>query len=149
MVPGFIRDFLDHAADLLGTIRDRAAGLAGQVKEKFNAGPKLKLISAGAILGVVLVVTGIMLFLTWNSRVRRMGDAEAVAELFRMELPPEELFLDDEPDFLPDLLPERERRNEWNAGDARPYWTDPGDEDPGVYEDMMTTVVDGIMERLP
>jgi hypothetical protein len=149
MALGFIRDFLDHAADLWGIIYDRTAGLAGRVREKFNADPKLKLISAGAILGVILVVTGIMLFLTRNSRVRRTGDSEAVAELFRTELPPEELFLDDEPDFLPDLLPERERRDEWNADDARPYWTDPGDEGTGVYEDMITTVVDGIMERLP
>jgi hypothetical protein len=165
MALGFIRNLLDHAADLLGTIRDGIAGLAGRmtlpalkggvlhpripIKEKFNADPRLKLISAGAILGVILVVTGIMLFLTRNSRVRRTEDAEAIAELFRMELPPEELFLDDEPDFLPDLLPERERRDEWNADDTRPYWTDPGDEGTGVYEDMMSAVVDGIMERLP
>jgi hypothetical protein len=59
------------------------------------------------------------------------------------------LFLDDEPDFLPEVLLERERRDIWNADDVRPYWTDPGDEEAGVYENMMGKIVDGIMERVP
>jgi hypothetical protein len=149
MAPGFIRDFLDHAANLLNTVRDRAAFFAGQVKERFNADPKLKLISAGAILGTILVILGIMLMLTGNGRISRTRDSEDIAELFRVDLPPEELFPDDEPDFLPGVLPERERRTGWNAGDARPYWTDPGDEGTEVYENMMGSVIDGIMERVP
>jgi hypothetical protein len=149
MAPGFMGDFLDRAADLLRAIRDGAAVLAGRVKERLDADPKLKLISAAAILGAVLVILGIMLFLTRNGRARRIQDSETIAEIFRVELPPEELFLDDEPDFLPEVLLERERRDEWNADDARPYWTDPGDEGIEVYEDMMGSVVDGIMERVP
>jgi hypothetical protein len=149
MALGFIGDFLERAADFLRMVRGRAVDWTGRIKERFNAGPRLKLIAAGAILGTVLVILGIMLVLTRNSRARRVRDSEAVAELFRMELPPEELFLDDEPDFLPDLLPERERRDAWDADDVRPYWTDPGDEDVRVYEDMMGAVVDGIMEGVP
>jgi hypothetical protein len=149
MALGFIGDFLDRAADFFRVIRDKAAGSIGQVKERANAGPKLKLIAAGAILGTIAVIVAMMLVLTRIGRARRTRDSEAVTELFRMELPPEELFLDDEPDFLPELLPERERRDSWDAGDVRPYWTDPGDEGAGVYEDMMGAVVDGIMERVP
>jgi hypothetical protein len=149
MALGFMGDFLDRAADFLGAARDKAAGLIGRVKDRLNANPKLRLVAAAAILGTVLVIFGIMLTLTRNNRTRRMQDSETVAELFRMELPPEELFLDDEPDFLPELLPEREPRDTWNADDVRPYWTDPADEGAGVYEDMMGAVVDGIMERVP
>ena len=140
---------MERAADFFGTVHDRAVGWIGRIKERFNAGPRLKLIAAGAILGTILVILGIMLVLTQNNRARRLRDSEAVVELFRMEIPPEELFLDDEPDFLPDLLPERERRDAWDADDVRPYWTDPGDEDVRVYEDMMGAVVDGIMEGVP
>jgi hypothetical protein len=149
MALGFIGDFLDRAAGFLGMIRDKAAGLIGRVKERLDADPKLKLIAAGAILGTVLVILGMMVMLTRNNRARRTPDSESTAELFRMELPPEELFLDDEPDFLPELLPERERRDVWTADDIRPYWTDPENEDAEVYEEMMGAVVDGIMERLP
>jgi hypothetical protein len=149
MALGFIGEFLDQVVNFFGTVRDRAVDLTDRVKERFKADPRLKLIAAGAILGTVLVVLGIMLILTRNNRARRIRDSEAVAELFRMELPPEELFLDDEPDFLPELLPERERRDAWNADDVRPYWTDPGDEGAGVYEEMMGAAVDEIMEKIP
>lgn len=149
MALGFIGDFLDRAAIFFGIVRDRAAALAGRVKERFNADPKLKLISAVAVFGTIALILGIMLLLTRNSRVRRMQDSETITGIFRMELPPEELFLDDEPDFLPEVLPERERRDKWNADDVRPYWTDPVDGEAGVYENMMGKVVDGIMEQVP
>ena len=149
MALGFIGDFLDRAAIFLRIVRDRAAALAGRAKERFNADPKLKLISAGAVFGTIALILGIMLLLTRNSRARRMQDSETITEIFRMELPPEELFLDDEPDFLPEVLLERERRDKWSADDVRPYWTDPADEEAGVYENMMGKAVDGIMERVP
>jgi hypothetical protein len=147
MALGFIGNFLSRASNFMRLVRVKAAGLADRIKRRLNAGPKFKLIAAGAILGIVLAILGIILIL--NNRVRRPPDSEALTELFRMELPPDELFLDDEPDFLPDLLPERERRDTWNADDIRSYWTDPAEEDAGVYEDMMGAVVDEIMEHLP
>jgi hypothetical protein len=140
---------LGFMGDFLGTVRDWAAGLTGRIKGIFNAGPKFKLIAAGAIFGTILVIFAIMLLLIWNSRSRRPTDSEAVMGLFRMKLPPEDLFLDDEPDFLPDMLLGRERRDAWNVDDVRPYWTDPADEGAGVYKDVMGAVVDGIMERVP
>jgi hypothetical protein len=150
MAFGFLKDFLDNAADFLEDVRDKAAGLSGRVRERFNANPKLKIIFAAAVLGMVLVVAGVMLILTRSGRApRRTRDSEDIAELFRMEIPPEDLFLGDEPDFLPDMLPEREQRGEWTGDDVRPYWTNPGDEGVKVYEDMMGAVVDGIMERVP
>lgn len=61
----------------------------------------------------------------------------------------EELFMADEPDFLPPVLLERERRDAWTIEDVRPYWTDPLEEGAAVYQDMMSGVVDRIMERVP
>jgi hypothetical protein len=153
MALGFIKNFLDHAAGFFGDIHEKfvdlTAEITGTVKEQFEADPKLKIISAGIALAVVLVIAGMMLILTRNSRSRRMRDSDAVAELFRMELPAEELFLGDEPDFLPEVLLEREQREEWTADDARPYWIDPADEGDKIYEDMIGVVVDRIMERIP
>jgi hypothetical protein len=149
MASGFIKDFLDLAADFLGDFREKIAGLTAGAHKKFGAGPKLKIICAGLVLAVVLVIVGMMLLLTRNSRARRTRDSDAIAELFRVELPAEELFLGDEPDFLPEVLLERERRDVWTADDARPYWTDPGNEGDKVYEDMMGDVVERIMERVP
>jgi hypothetical protein len=63
-------------------------------------------------------------------------------------IPPEELFLPDEPDFLPTVIFEREPRK-WNAEDALPFWTNPLENNPGQWQDDIKSVVDGIMERVP
>jgi hypothetical protein len=42
-----------------------------------------------------------------------------------LAIPAEELFLPDEPDFLPGTLLERERRTSWTEQDAVEYWQDP------------------------
>jgi hypothetical protein len=149
MALGFVKGLLARSADFLKRNSGNAAGLIGRVKEKFNAGPKLKKIIIAVLIGVVVVIASVMLILMRDTQPAPTRDSDAVAELFRMELPPEEFFLGDEPDFLPRLIPERERRDAWNADDARPYWTNPGDEGVKVYEDTMSAVVDEIMERLP
>jgi hypothetical protein len=153
MVPGFVKGLLARFADSSKRSSGNAVGLIGRtigrIKGKFNAKPKLKKIIVAVLIGAVAVITSAMLILMRNPQPAPTRDSDAVAELFRMELPPEELFLGDEPDFLPALIPERERRDAWNADDARPYWTNPGDEEAKVYEDMMSAVVDEIMERLP
>jgi hypothetical protein len=148
MALGFVKGLLARFTDFSKRSSGNAVGLIGRVKGKFNISPKLKKIIAAALIGAA-VITSTMLILTRNTPPPPARDSEAVAELFRMELPPEELFLGDEPDFLPALIPERERRDSWNADDARLYWTNPGDEGVQVYEDMMSSVVDEIMERLP
>jgi hypothetical protein len=54
-----------------------------------------------------------------------------------------------EPDFLPETLPERERRESWTAEDAQPFWIDPLDEGASEYTDLMSSVIDDLMERIP
>jgi hypothetical protein len=63
-------------------------------------------------------------------------------------IPPEELFLPDEPDFLPTVILEREPRK-WSAEDALPFWTNPLKNNPGQWQDDIKSVVDEIMERVP
>jgi hypothetical protein len=149
MALGFVKVFLAQFADFLKRVSGSAASLTGRVKEKTKIGSKLRKTIAAAVVGAVVVITSLMLILARNARPALPSqDSDAVAELFRMELPPEELFLGGEPDFLPRLIPERERRDAWDADNARPYWTNPGGEG-AVYEGMMSAVVDEIMEQVP
>jgi hypothetical protein len=67
-------------------------------------------------------------------------------------VPVEEFFLPGEPDFLPETIPEREKRGAWTTEDAEPFWTDPagpGAADAGRYTDLMSTVIDDLMEMVP
>jgi hypothetical protein len=104
-------------------------------------------------LGVLLVTLCIIVILvstTGNARNAAAGDTQTLDEIFSPRtIPPEEFFLPEEPDFLPETLPEREKRESWTAEDAEPFWTDPVDEGAGVYVDLMSTGIDDLMERVP
>jgi hypothetical protein len=64
-------------------------------------------------------------------------------------IPPEELFLPDEPDFLPGVIPERERRSLWTAEDAEPYWYNPLERGKEEWRNRIRTVLDEFLEHVP
>jgi hypothetical protein len=64
-------------------------------------------------------------------------------------IPPEDLFLPDEPDFIPGVMPERERRETWTADDAAPFWVDPLKNGEQQWRDRIEETIDKIMESIP
>jgi hypothetical protein len=165
MAFGFIARILDRAAVFFGGIRDKItglggflAGIGGRVAQKFppvrsktgdvfKSNPKTLIIGGGGAAAVLVVCIIVALIL--NLRNGSRPAEPSITELFGSSLPPEELFLPGEPDFLPPVLLERERREAWTLEDAVPYWTDPLDEGRDRYEGIAGRVVDGIMERVP
>jgi hypothetical protein len=67
----------------------------------------------------------------------------------RALIPPEELFLPGEPDFVPGVLPGRERRTSWTAGDAALYWQDPLKNGEERWRERVEAAVDEALERVP
>ncbi|MDR2418999.1 MAG: hypothetical protein LBD79_08090 [Treponema sp.] len=66
-----------------------------------------------------------------------------------LSIAPEELFLPDEPDFLPEVLLEREPRNPWTIEDVRPFWTDPLHDDPEQWRKRIKVAIDEFLEGVP
>ena len=64
-------------------------------------------------------------------------------------IPPEELFLPDEPDFIPGVILGRERRTEWTAEDAEPWWQNPLADGEEQWRAQIEGMVDEIMEGVP
>ena len=62
-------------------------------------------------------------------------------------IPPEELFIPTEPDFLPEFLLEREPRSSWSLDEIRPYWKNPGT--PEFWQEEIKSAVDKLMEGVP
>ena len=63
-------------------------------------------------------------------------------------IPAGELFLPDEPDFIPSVLLERERRTIWTEDDAAEHWQNPliyGDEQ---WRERIETAIDALLERV-
>jgi hypothetical protein len=64
-------------------------------------------------------------------------------------VPPEELFLPAEPDFLPGVMLEREQRQSWTREDAEPYWQNPLKNGEEPWRDQVEAVIDELLERVP
>jgi hypothetical protein len=63
-------------------------------------------------------------------------------------IPAEELFLPDEPDYLPGVLLERDRRSGWTYQDAEEYWQDPlmfGEEQ---WREKIEAAIDELLENV-
>jgi hypothetical protein len=64
-------------------------------------------------------------------------------------IPPEELFLPGEPDFIPGVILERERRASWKEKDAAPYWQDPLKNGEEQWRERVENSIDELLERVP
>ena len=105
---------------------------------------------AGGGVAVVLCLLAILM-ITRHETVQKSAPVQKTMQLDTrraITIPPEELFLPNEPDFLPTVILEREPRK-WSAEDALPFWTNPLENNSGQWQDDIKSVVDGIMERVP
>jgi hypothetical protein len=98
---------------------------------------------------VFLILCAVAIMMSLQGKAGGESDQELSAAFSPRDVPPEEFFLPDEPDFLPETIPERERREFWTEEDARPFWKDPLDEGTFDYTELMSTVIDDLMERAP
>ncbi|MDR2501381.1 MAG: hypothetical protein LBD37_09955 [Treponema sp.] len=64
-------------------------------------------------------------------------------------IPSGELFLPAEPDFVPGVLLERERRTTWTMDDAAPWWQDPLKNGEERWRDRVEKTVDELLEKVP
>jgi hypothetical protein len=64
-------------------------------------------------------------------------------------IPPEELFLPGEPDFLPGVIPQREQRKVWTAEDAEPYWYNPLERGEEEWRNRLRAALDEFLEHVP
>jgi hypothetical protein len=68
---------------------------------------------------------------------------------YNVAIPADELFLPEEPDFLPGVLLERERRTSWTEQDAGIYWLDPLRSGEEQWREKIETAIDEFLERVP
>ena len=67
----------------------------------------------------------------------------------RIAIPGDEIFLPDEPDFIPGVLLERERRQMWTEEDAALYWQDPLKYGEEYWWENIESAVEEVLERVP
>jgi hypothetical protein len=104
-------------------------------------------VAAAAVSAILILLSGVLLLSKSKSDEREVPvSVNTPSGIF---IPQDELFLPDEPDFVPGVLLGRERRPAWTAGDAAPYWRDPLMNGERIWRDQIEKAVDEIMESVP
>jgi hypothetical protein len=94
-----------------------------------------------------LLVLSVLLSLKWPEKKKRLDDQYSLN--FQIPIPPDEIFLPEEPDFVPGVILERERRTAWTEQDALEYWRDPLREGEEQWREKIEIEIDKYLERVP
>ena len=103
--------------------------------------------SMGVISFFMLILIGLTLLEKDN--VEKQTAAVEGMPVRQGLIPPDQLFLPDEPDFVPGVILEREQRTTWTAGDVAPLWQDPLKNGEEPWRDGIEKAIDEIMETVP
>ncbi|MDR1143461.1 MAG: hypothetical protein LBK77_04470 [Spirochaetaceae bacterium] len=136
------------AGTFFSTLLEKGKDLFFRLAEQAAARRRVVLIAAAGLLVIILLL--LILAVVTSRKARDAGNTEASAGLPESRaFLPEDFFLPYEPDFVPDVLLEREPRNGWTEEDARPFWTDPLNGNEEAWRERIESGVDAILERVP
>ncbi|MCL2277608.1 MAG: hypothetical protein FWC21_06885 [Treponema sp.] len=107
---------------------------------------KKKLILACTAAFAFILTIAVVISISATNNNDTQAQPERLTVIF--PIPVDEIFLPDEPDFLPDVLLERERRLYWSEQDASEYWQDPLRSGEETWRVMIETSIDDLLERV-
>jgi hypothetical protein len=136
-------------AALFGGLREKASALVSAVSDRLRDLPprrrRLMFIGFGAFLAALLLFFMIFAVLSLGG-----PDGETVAPVPPVRtIPPEDIFLPEEPDFVPSFIPGRERRESWTGEDAAAWWQDPLRRGEETWRNRIESVIDELLEHVP
>jgi len=131
--------FYEEIVGRVRLIQERFQKLSAEQKRRF-------VLICTAALSVLLIIS-VIISISAHSRKKKSAENER-AVIFS-PIPPEELFLPDEPDFLPGVILERDRRLDWTEQDASQYWQDPLMYGEEQWREKIEAAVDELLERVP
>jgi hypothetical protein len=103
----------------------------------------------GGLAILLLCLIGFLIVMNQDAKIPSKFSRTLSNDFKPLSIAPEALFLPDEPDFLPEVLLEREPRNPWTVEDVRPFWTDPLHDDPQLWRERIKATIDEFLEGIP
>jgi hypothetical protein len=115
--------------------------------EKLTAGQKRSLILISTAGFCVLLTFTVVMSMV--NRMEKRIPPEPERPKIIIAIPADDLFLPEEPDFLPGVLLDRERGTVWNENDAAEYWQDPLRAGEEQWREKIEAAIDELLERVP
>jgi len=114
--------------------------------KKLTAEQKRNIILIGTAVFAVLLTFSVIMSMVNRAAKKRHKEPERTN--VRVVIPSEELFLPDEPDFLPGVILDRGKRSIWSEQDAAEYWQDPLREGEEQWREKIEAAIDELLERV-
>jgi len=142
--------FFRWAAEKTDGLRARIQPVIDKLADRLPPGKRRPVLfaSIGVCAVLALIIAGSSL-LTRGGDTGRKPPATEKAPARQGFIPADDLFLPEEPDFVPGVLLEREQRTVWTAGDAAPLWQDPLKNGEEPWRNRIEKTIDEIMESVP
>ena len=115
--------------------------------KKLTSGQKRQMAIVCAVVFAAVLTLAVLLSMNGAKGDDDQTDPERLTVLTPISA--EELFLPDEPDYLPEVLLGRERRTSWTAEDAAEYWQDPLRGGEEKWRNKIEEAIDEFLEHVP
>jgi len=129
--------------DLSEKIRNALSSFA----EFIRSHSRIAILVAAAFLLIILLLFALSILSHRQSKA--IPERQPALEESSGGVVAEDFFLPYEPDFVPDILLEKEPRDVWTEEDARPFWTDPMEGNETVWRKRIESGVDSLLENVP
>ena len=139
-VSELLNKFKEAFSNLSSLRASIALSLTDRFLSRFPEGKRRPILFG--IGGIVVLFFILIITLAVNSGKPKTTTATDI--IIGAVIPPEQLFIPAEPDFLPEFLLEREPRRFWTIEDIRHYWRNPGN--PDFWREEIKSAVDKLME---
>ena len=113
--------------------------------QKQTAEQKRRLILISTAVFSLLLTLSVIISVAGN---KKEAPPEPARQQIIAPIPAGELFIPDEPDFIPQILPGRERRSSWTEENAEEFWQDPLRQGEDQWREQIETVIDEYLERI-
>ena len=111
-------------------------------------GAQKRILVLSGTIGFSLILTIVVL-----STMQVSGKDKIPREPERLSIvspiPAEEVFLPDEPDFIPGVILEREKRSIWTEQNVLEYWKDPLESNDAQWREKLENEIDKYLEYIP
>jgi len=117
--------------------------------QKLSEGQKSRLAIICTVVFAVALTLSVFISLKTHGGEKKEKKVKPQESVVSVPIPAEELFLPDEPDYVPGVLLEREQRATWTDENASNYWQDPLKYGEEQWREKIETSIDKFMEQVP
>jgi hypothetical protein len=126
---------------------NRIAQVIKEWFQKLTAEQKRQFAVVCTVIFAVILTLSVIIPMSASGRKEKLTEPERSSLI--VPIPAEELFLPDEPDYIPGALLEREQRLSWTEEDAMEYWQDPLKYGEEQWREKIEASIDEFLEQVP